>query len=613
MPLRAQSYVLMCRLALALWVLCGCCVGGAQAEMRSATIAPQHIESAQFQGIGPPQMVVLPHQLPEGAFDSQGSLVTFTLQVDLAEAPTQAVGVYVAKMALSGQLRINGHVQGWCERGTLQDLRCLHRPYLFETPPVYWKAGRNELQFDIYATARQTNGLSSVWVGDVGELARQFYLWRYWLQVELMRGLTWLSVVVGLLALGAGLLVRQERVYVWFGLTSLANGLANGGIFASTVVGHADWFNWFVFSSRLASVSLGLMMFAAFFDKLTPRLRHVGLLYTAVCLVGVGATLSNRALVSVLYIPLLFAGAGLLLGVLRWSWQARHPPYWVASTLLGLIFAAGIHDWLKLNGHASFEVLYLMGFTYSGVLFLMGTLLLGMLAKGLVQSRALSAELEDRVIARTRELQATHERLMAIELAHVQTLERERLLRDVHDGFGSQLVTAEILVRQQKLSQDAMAQLLQECIADLHLVISTLGNHADSLQDALADLSHRTQQRLMGMPLQLHWHLQLTPPPTLAKDQVLNLLRIVQEALNNVIKHANADTVEVSAVYTPATGVLILRVTDDGQGLDPQSEKGVGQGLRVMSQRAQDMGATLTVTGAQPGTCVELQMQLPLG
>ncbi len=592
-------------------LLCVACAT-AQAQENPAPMALQQLQSAQVQGLGAPQTVSLPHQLAAQTFAPEGSLVTFKLQLDLPEAPTQPVGIYVAKMALSGRLWINGHLDSQCERGAMRDLRCLHRPYLFETPAVYWQAGRNELVFEIYATARQSNGLSSVWVGDVSALEAQFYHWRYWLQVELMRGLTWLSMVVGLLALGASTVLRKESVYFWFGLTSVANGMANSGIFVSHVMWSAEFFNWFVFSTRLVSSCLGMMMFTAFFGKLTPAVRHAGLLFCAASVVAIGVTGSNRAWVSALYVPLMLAGATLMVCLVRWSRQRQQLRYGLATCLMGLIFVSGIHDWFKLKGQASFEGVYLMTFAYSGMLFLMGSLLLGLLARGLVQSQALSAELEERVQARSRELQATHERLMAKELAHQQALEQQRLLQDVHDGFGSQLVTAQMLVRHQQLSQEAVAQLLQECIADLHLVISALGNQTHSLQDALADLSHRTEQRLLGTPWQLVWDVQLDPAPNLTHEQVLNLLRILQEALNNALKHAQAEKIEVHVVYTAASGVLLLRVADNGVGISqkPAQKAGLGVGLATMHKRARQIDAVLTVTDVQPGTCVELRVPL---
>lgn len=267
---------------------------------------------------------------------------------------------------------------------------------------MYWNAGRNELQFEIYATARQSNGLSSVWVGEVDVLERHFYRWRYGLQVELIEAFAWLLALVGFLALGAGWVLRKEPVYYWFGLTSVFNGLANSGIFATHVIWDVDGFSWFVFSSRLASCSLGVMMFAAIFDKLTPTLRNAGLLYIAVSVVAVAVADNNREVVLGLYVPVMIAALTLMVNMVRWSLQRQHSKYWAACALLGLIIASGLHDWLKLKDLTSFEEVYLMSMAYSGVLFLLGDLLLGLLAKGLVDAQTLSAELQARVHERTR-------------------------------------------------------------------------------------------------------------------------------------------------------------------------------------------------------------------
>ena len=99
-------------------------------------LAPVQVTQALFQGSGAVQPVRLPYQLAATDFAIEGELVTFKLQVNLADAPQQQVGVYVSKMALSGRLYVNGHLHGGCERGALHNLRCLHRPYLFETPAV---------------------------------------------------------------------------------------------------------------------------------------------------------------------------------------------------------------------------------------------------------------------------------------------------------------------------------------------------------------------------------------------------------------------------------------------------------------------------------------------
>ena len=581
-------------------------MGIAQAGLE--TMATQQLTRAQVNSAGGHQEVRLPHQLTAAEFAPGGGLVTFNLQIDLANAPDQAVGIYVSKMALSGKLFVNGHLQSACGHGELEDLRCSHRPYLFETPSAYWKAGRNELQFDIYANARQSNGLSSVWVGDVETLKNRFYLWRYFLQVDVMKGLTWLSFLVGLLALSVGLILRRDSVYLWFGLTSVFNGLANYGIFADSTFFNTELFSWFVFATRLTSVSLGIITFATFFDKLKPIPRHLGLIYNVVCVTLIGLSANNRFLVLILYVPLLITGVVLVVSMIRWSFQSKKTNHFVSTAMMGLLLICSGYDWLKFKGETAFEGLYLLGYAYSGVLFLFGGMLLILLAYGLLETKKLSGHLEQRMNERTSELNTAFKQLLAAELKVSIAHERNRLLQDVHDGFGSQLVSAHMMVKQKQMTQVQLAELLQECIADLYLVISTLGNHENSLNDALADLGFRTQQRLLGTSVQLHCNFQLSNVPDVSKELVLHILRIHQEALNNALKHAGAANIWIEVLYAPATSQLACRISDDGVGLGQRQVQ--GRGISSMKTRARSIEATLTFSDRHPGTFIELLAHL---
>jgi hypothetical protein len=87
---------------------------------------------------------------------------------------------------------------------------------------VLWQAGRNTIEFEIYATARQINGLSAVEVGDASVLQRSSYQRLAWLQIEVVQGLTWLSALLGGLCLIIGLTIRANATYFWFGLTCIA-------------------------------------------------------------------------------------------------------------------------------------------------------------------------------------------------------------------------------------------------------------------------------------------------------------------------------------------------------------------------------------------------------
>ena len=93
--------------------------------------------------------------------------------------------------------------------------------------------------------------------------------------------------------------------------------------------------------------------------------------------------------------------------------------------------------------------------------------------------------------------------------------------------------------------------------------------------------------------------------PRSAPRAQAELLRIVQEAMTNVRKHADATVVRVDVA---TNGELRLTVTDNGRGFRPENVSS-GFGLESMRQRAAVIGAVLTVTSEpQNGTRVELSM-----
>lgn len=577
--------------------------------------ATTELKQAVMKGAGPEKVVNLPHTMASTDFEPKGSLVRYTLRFDLATLPDEAMGIYVPKMSLAGSVSVNGQFFGVCERGQLKEVRCLHRPYLFKVPVSMLKTGANELQFEIYANARQSNGLSSVVVGQVETLDSHFYLWRYWLQVDLMAGLSWLSGLLGVMALAVGIVLRKDSVYLWFGLTSLVNAVATASVFMSRSMVDADVFSWIIFASRFASGHLLILMFVSFFEKLKPRLYAGVLSYTLISVALIGLSDNNRTLVTVLYLPLLLSVLLMPALMVYWTWQTRQVSHIFATLMMGLITVASSFDWLRFTGESAFTGLYFIPYAYSGILFMFGGMLLLLLVTALIRSQNQSVELETRVQERTAELNEVHDRLLHSEIERTKTQERQHMLQDMHDGFGSQLVIAKMMVEQNQMSQAGLGRLLEESIADLYLLVDTLGSTDNYLPNALVDFRFRTQQRLMGSTIKLHWNLQVDHAPEVAPNVVLQILRLVQEALNNALKHAKATHIYLDFTYDEVASQWTISVADDGVGMGENMLFGRGQ--TNMMARARAAGGKLSVSNSHltlsvthPGTLVKLVVPL---
>jgi hypothetical protein len=120
------------RLFLGVALALGLLVTGWVQAAQVAQLAQPYTElkQARMKGLGPEKTVSLPHMLAPADFAPEGSLVSYTLLLDLAVLPEKPLGVYVPKTALSGNIYVNGELFGACERGPLKEVRCLHRPLL---------------------------------------------------------------------------------------------------------------------------------------------------------------------------------------------------------------------------------------------------------------------------------------------------------------------------------------------------------------------------------------------------------------------------------------------------------------------------------------------------
>jgi signal transduction histidine kinase len=165
-----------------------------------------------------------------------------------------------------------------------------------------------------------------------------------------------------------------------------------------------------------------------------------------------------------------------------------------------------------------------------------------------------------------------------------------------------------------------VATVLRESIEDLQLIIDSLEPVENDLLTVLGTLRYRLQDRLSRGGITLHWNVVDLPPlPSLTPHGVLAILRILQEAFANCIKHSGARTITVSTALAGTAGVdevAHIRIRDDGRGFEalpaapdeaPPPAASVaaavvrrGRGLENMRRRARAIGARLEISSA-PG------------
>lgn len=207
------------------------------------------------------------------------------------------------------------------------------------------------------------------------------------------------------------------------------------------------------------------------------------------------------------------------------------------------------------------------------------------------------------------ELQAMARRVMTL-----QEDERASLSRELHDDIG-QAITAIKLCALSMQHEDEQQR--GDTIGEIAAI-------ADQTVAKLRDLSlllRPPQLDALGLEAALRWQashlfrsdsptleLDLSSPPTRAAPAVeLACFRIAQEALTNVLRHADARNVRVE--LRADANRLCLRVEDDGHGFDPLAAYGLG--LVTMRERAQQLGGRLDID-SHPGRGTRLRAELPL-
>ena len=222
-------------------------------------------------------------------------------------------------------------------------------------------------------------------------------------------------------------------------------------------------------------------------------------------------------------------------------------------------------------------------------------------------SHQLNTMLEGQLIERTAALEAAHlrEKEMVREQAHGQ--ERQRIMRDMHDGLGSQLMSMLLMTRRGQAEPAVIADGLQSVIDEMRLMIDSMDSVGESLSSALSIFRERTQSRVEGAGFAFDWSNEAADRlPDYGPRDVLQIFRILQEAVVNALKHSGGDRIAVRIGPAADPGfALRVEVADNGKGIKGGNPR--GRGFTNMAARAESLGGRLTLDDAQ-GTRVTLDL-----
>lgn len=191
--------------------------------------------------------------------------------------------------------------------------------------------------------------------------------------------------------------------------------------------------------------------------------------------------------------------------------------------------------------------------------------------------------------------------------------ERHRIARDLHDGVASQIVSILSSLDHHAPEQQALGLALEQCLLDIKLTVDGIESEDQNIVEALGSLRYRVQRPLDKLGIHMVWEVEMCSALEAVRgEEARQVLRIAQECLSNVMRHAKASRVVVSCRYAADMGCMEFEVRDNGAGIahDLLSEA-AGKGLDNMRQRARLMGGELTIS-SKFGSGTRVQLTLPL-
>ena len=515
-------------------------------------------------------------------------------------------------LAISG-IRMAGTVY-WNDELLWSD-RSLVEPYSRSwNMPRWWPVstqGRGDVQtvwVRVVGAQAKFHGLGYVQLGDMASI-QETYDSRYWRQRSSYMVTAGLSITLACVALMVWLWQRSEKIYLWMGLMQVCWTL-----YLSVVLSTQPW-PW-LSSDTLSLLNLvSFMLYAHCFLTFILRFHRQRWVRTERVLWGVLAVWialllpGENALLNINEFSLIWGivvfCAACLYGIYR-GLRTRDPQHLLLAAACAVMVVVALHDIaVALRGWDNDQTWSYFSWPLNIVV--LAALLGWQVASHMRRVDRFNIELKDHVAHARAELAQVLAQQHAKDLQSAKLQERVQLAHDLHDGLGGSLVRSMALVEQapQQLSNDRVMSLLKTLRDDLRQVIDTGSSSGVTVPETptrwIAPLRHRFTHILDELNMQAQWQVDDRWRTTPTALQCLGMLRFLEEAFANIIKHSRAQQVQVVCVQ-PDEQTWVLSVQDDGVGFDWNAvqQAGMSVGMRSMQARIARIGGSVQVQ-SQPG------------
>jgi len=526
--------------------------------------------------------------------------------------------VYLPRFSNAVEVAVNGVVVLDSRRDANANRPDRNTPQIAAIPSSLLRDGANDLTVRLFVWGPLKGFLDTVYVGPDAAL-RPAYETRTLLFVTLPVVFSaWQSILAVILAI-MWLMRRHEPVY---GVLAVAMVLGVVQAFVPPPVPPAS-------TSRLAAVLLAsapiesalIVVFGMlFFGWRWPR--YGTLLFVPGLVVFVVGLIGGPPLPRILFLVLGIPTVGLCLFLMACVTAAavvrrQDAASFTIGCAVTIVLVCWVQDMLTVLEIATNDRIFVSRLSYSAMLVAIGAGLTWRFARALNQVDSFAGQLVARVGEAEERLKASFAREEARARAAALANERTRLMRDLHDGLGGQLVSI-VALSERGHEGATITEAARAALKDLRLVIDSMDDIGGDLMLALGSWRERATAQLRPHDIVLDWRVA-TPQglplhPELRPWHVIQIVRILDEAVTNAVKHAEARHIAVSieTLDDDHGPYGVISVTDDGKGFalagNGASAGQTARGLRNMRSRAARCGAVLDLSSDASGTRVRLQL-----
>lgn len=534
-------------------------------------------------------------------------IISISPQMSLLK--TQKLSLYIPLLGHNIEVFLNHQWLGSGGRMQAPIDRHINHPLIFSFDKQQFKNNGNKLYIHLKSIHPEWMYLGKVYLG-ADKLLRPIYDRQKILRINLIIFTTIALIFTSLFTALLWFFRRKDTYYLWYSVAELLWAAHDTNLFLKRVPFSDEVWEAFIPLSFGWSILCFVFFIHRYIENYNKKIDQFILILGVVFsipffLLDISENIFYGY--KIWFIFILFIGGYILWFMIQNYRKTKNQNVLllIFTTLITIFF--GIHDLLAATTVLPPSSPYILYLAASLVILVISSILLRRFVDSLNIVENYNKELKWQVNKKSQQLEQEYKKIQKLQEQQILNEERERIMRDIHDGIGGQLVTTLAAIDSSEITKESIKDNLKLALQDLRLVIDSLDGDSQDITTILGTLRMRLGDLLEKANIKLIWKVQDLPLlDKFGPEKSLNIMRIIQEAITNVVKHSGASILTISTYEkekdTKKYSVVVI--ADNGCGIGVDKTK--GRGLSNMKSRAKRINASLKMSSLSKGVSILL-------